>query len=161
MLPQNDVHTEFIRKKSRYETRSWLGLARPPEADLDGVGICEVAAVVPHPVVPSTGPLDHSPKLPGFSMGNPVSGFYGLVWPSFMDELWLVVMVCPASIGPTEAHLSVVIMGDDEEVVVNNAKVPWHDGWAKRNKKALVHVRLQKLVGCVNLLPSIFVTAVE
>ena len=50
MLPQNDVHTEFIRKKSRYETRSWLGLARPPEADLDGVGICEVAAVVPNPV---------------------------------------------------------------------------------------------------------------
>ena len=57
MLPQNDVHTEFIRKKSRYETHSWLGLARPPEADLDGVGICEVAAVVPHPVAPSTGPL--------------------------------------------------------------------------------------------------------
>ena len=49
-----------------------------------------------------------------------------------MDELWLVVMVCPVSIGPTEAHLSVVIMGDDEEVVVNNAKVPWHDGWEKR-----------------------------
>ena len=97
VLPQNDVHTEFIRKKSRYETRSWLGLARPPEADLDGVGICEVAAVVPHPVFPSTGPLDHSPKLPGFSMGNPASGCYGLVWPSFMDELWLVVMVCPAS----------------------------------------------------------------
>ena len=29
-----------------------LGLARRPEADLDGVGICEVAAVVPHPVFP-------------------------------------------------------------------------------------------------------------
>ena len=56
MLPQNDVHTEFIRKKSRYETHSWLGLARPPEADLDGVGICEVAANVPHPVAPS---MDH------------------------------------------------------------------------------------------------------
>ena len=49
-------------------------------------------------------------------MGNPVSVFYGLAWPSFMDELWLVVMVCPASLGPTEAHLSLVIMGDDEEV---------------------------------------------
>ena len=58
-------------------------------------------------------------------------------------------------------HLPLVILVDAEEVVVNNAKVPWHDGWAKRNKKALVHVRLQKLVGCVNLLPSIFVTAVE
>ena len=103
-----------------------LGLVRRPEADLDGVGICEVAAVVPHPVFPSIGPPDHSPKLPGFSMGNPVSGFLS----SFMDELWLVVMVCPASIGPTEAHLSLVIMGDDEEVVVN--KVPWHDGWEKR-----------------------------
>ena len=65
-------------------------------------------------------------------MSNPVSGFYGLVWPSFMGELSLVVMVCPASIGPTEAHLSLVIMGDDEEVVFNNAKVPWHDGWEKR-----------------------------
>ena len=31
-------------------------LARRPEADLDGVGICQVAAVVPHPVFPSTGP---------------------------------------------------------------------------------------------------------
>ena len=138
MLPQNDVHTEFIRKKSRHETHSWLGLARPPEADLDGVGICEVAAVVPNPVFPSTGPLDHSPKLPGFSMGNPASGCYGLVWPSFMDELWLVVMVCPASIGPTEAHLSLVILVDAEEVVVNNAKVPWHDGWAKRETYELV-----------------------
>ena len=108
MLPQNDVHTEFIRKKSRY----------------DGVGICEVAAVVPNPVFPSTGPLDRSPKLPGFSMGNPASGCYGLVWPSFMDELWLVVVVCPASIGPTEAHLSLVVLVDAEEVVVNNAKVP-------------------------------------
>ena len=140
VLPQNDVHTEFIRKKSRHETHSWLGLARPPEADLDGVGICEVAAVVPNPVFPSTGPLDHSPKLPGFSMGNPASGCYGLVWPSFMDELWLVVMVCPASIGPTEAHLSLVIMGDAEEVILNNAKVPWHDGWAKR--------KTYELVGC-------------
>ena len=63
VLPQNDVHTEYIRKKSPYETHSWLGLARPPEADLDGVGICEVAAVVPNPVFPSTGPLDHSPVL--------------------------------------------------------------------------------------------------
>ena len=53
MLPQNDVHTEFIRKKSRYETRSWLGLARPQEADLDGVGICEVPAVVPNKVASS------------------------------------------------------------------------------------------------------------
>ena len=35
-----------------------------------------------------------------------------------MDELWLVVMVCPASIGPTEAHLFLVIMGDAQEVVV-------------------------------------------
>ena len=108
MLPQNDVHTEYIRKKSRYETHSWLGLARPPEADLDGVGICEVAAVVPNPVFPSTGPLDHSPKLPGFSMGNP------------------------------EAHLSLVILVDAEEVVVNNAKVPWHDGWVKRETYELV-----------------------
>ena len=117
-------------------------LARRPEADLDGVGICAVAAVVPHPVFPSTGPPDHSPKLPGFSMGSPVSGFCGLVWPSFMDELWLVVMVCPASIGPTEAHLSLVIMGDAEEVVVNNAKVPWHDGWAKRGTYELVGCKL-------------------
>ena len=73
MLPQNDVHTEFIRKKSRYETRSWLGLeslARPPEADLDGVGICEVAAVVPNPVFLSTGPPDHSPKLPAEQRGS-------------------------------------------------------------------------------------------
>ena len=92
MLPQNDVHTEYIRKKSRYETHSWLGLARPPEADLDGVGICEVAAVVPNPVFPSTGPLGHSPKQPGFSMRNPVAAYYGLAWPSVMDELWLVVM---------------------------------------------------------------------
>ena len=67
MLPQNDVHTEFIRKKSRYETRSWLGLARP---DLDGVGICEVAAVVPNPVFPSTGPPDRSPKLPAEQRGS-------------------------------------------------------------------------------------------
>ena len=44
-----------------------LGLARRPEADLDGVGICEVAAVVLHPVFPSTGPPDHSRKLPGFA----------------------------------------------------------------------------------------------
>ena len=142
MLPQNDVHTEIIRKRSRYETHSWLGLARPPEADLDGVGICEVAAVVPHPVVPSTGPLDHSPKLRDFSVGNPVSVCYGLVWPSCMDELWLVVMVCPASIGPTEAHLSLVIMGDAEEVILNNAKVPWHDGWAKRETYELVGCKL-------------------
>ena len=41
-----------------------------------------------------------------------------------MDELWLVVVVCPASIGPTEAHLSLVVLVDAEEVVVNNAKVP-------------------------------------
>ena len=142
VLPQNDVHTEFIRKKSRYETHSWLGLARPPEADLDGVGICEIAAVVPHPVAPSTGPLDHSPKLRCFSMGNPVSVCYGLVWPSCMDELWVVVMVCPASIGPTEAHLSLVIMGDAEEVILNNAKVPWHDGWAKRETYELVGCKL-------------------
>ena len=48
--------------------------AKPrPEAELDGVGICEVAAVVPHPVLPSTGPPDHSPKLFSFSVGNPVS----------------------------------------------------------------------------------------
>ena len=40
-------------------------------------------------------------------------------------------MVCPASIGATKAHLSLVIMGDDEEVVFNNAKVPWHDGWER------------------------------
>ena len=78
-------------------------------------------------------------------MGNPVSGFYGLVWPSFMDGLWLVVMVCPATIGPTEAHLSLVIMGDDEEVVVNNAKVPWHDGWEKRQTYEQVGC---KLVNC-------------
>ena len=39
-------------------------------------------------------------------------------------RLLLVVMVCPATIGPTEAHLSLVIMGGDEEVVVNNSKVP-------------------------------------
>ena len=57
-----------------------------------------------------------------------------------MDELWLVVMVCPASIGPTEAHLSLVILVDAEEVVVNNAKVPWRDGWAKR--------KTYELVGC-------------
>ena len=55
-----------------------------------------------------------------------------------MDELWLVVMVCPPSIGPTEAHLSLVIMGDAEEVILNNAKVPWHDGWAKRETYELV-----------------------
>ena len=42
-----------------------LGLVRRPEADLDGVGICEVAAVVPRPVFPATGRPDHSPKLPG------------------------------------------------------------------------------------------------
>ena len=81
--------------------------------------------------------MDHSPKLPGFSMGNPASGCYGLVWPSFMHELWLVVMVCPASIGPTEAHLSLVILVDAEEVVVNNAKVPWHDGWAQPANRTL------------------------
>ena len=55
-----------------------------------------------------------------------------------MDELWLVVMVCPASIGPTEAHQYLVILVDAEEVVVNNAKVPWHDGWAKRQTYELV-----------------------
>ena len=94
VLPQNDVHTEFIRKKSRYETHSWLGLVRPPEADLDGVGICEVAAVVPHPVAPSTGPLDHSPKLRCFSMGNPVSvcwfGHFG--WMSSGWSSWYVLL---------------------------------------------------------------------
>ena len=107
--------------------------AKPrPEAELDGVGICEVAAVVPHPLLPSTGPPDHSPKLFSFPMGNPVSVFYGLDWPSFMEELRQVVMVSPASIGPTEAHLYLVIIGDDEPVRVNNAKVPWHDGWENR-----------------------------
>ena len=152
VLPQNDVHTGVVRKKSRYETCSWLpcehldvfspqfmvfAQAKPrPEAELDGVGICEVAAVVPHPVFPSTGPPDHSPKLFSFSIGNPVSVFYGLVWPSFMEELRQVVMVSPASIGPTEAHLYLVIIGDDEPVRVNNAKVPWHDGWENRQTYA-------------------------
>ena len=62
-------------------------LARRPEADLDGVGICEVAAVIPHPVFPSTGPPDHLPKLPGFSMG---SRFYGLVWSGWLS--WYVLL---------------------------------------------------------------------
>ena len=125
----------FAADMFRYGVHSAALISAP---DPDGVGICEVAAVVPNPVFPSTGPLDHSPKLPGFSMGNPASGCYGLVWPSFMDELWLVVMVCPASIGPTEAHLSLVILVDAEEVVVNNAKVPWHDGWVKRETYELL-----------------------
>ena len=86
MLPQNDVHTGFVRKKSGYLPGLGLAsLARPPEADLDGVGICEVAAVVPHPVAPSTGPLDHSPKLPGFSMGNPA-------WMSSGWSSWYVLL---------------------------------------------------------------------
>ena len=33
-------------------------------------------------------------------------------------------------------------MGDAEEVVVNNAKVPWHDGWAKRETYELVGCKL-------------------
>ena len=37
-------------------------------------------------------------------------------------------------------HLPLVILVDAEEVVVNNAKVPWHDGWAKR--------KTYELVGC-------------
>ena len=122
-----------------------LGLLLGPEAYLDGVGICEVLAVVPHPVFPSIGPLDNSPKLPGFPMGNPVSGYYRLVWQSFMDDLWLVRMVCPASIGPCEAHLSLVFIADGEEVVINNAKVPWHDGWEKRQTWEQVGC---KLVNC-------------
>ena len=37
-------------------------------------------------------------------------------------------------------HLPLVILVDAEEVLVNNAKVPWHDGWAKR--------KTYELVGC-------------
>ena len=75
-------------------------------------------------------------------MGNPVSVFYGLVWPSFLEELRQVVMVSPASIGPTEAHLYLVILGDDEPVRVNNAKVPWHDGWENRQTYEQVGCKL-------------------
>ena len=42
-------------------------------------------------------------------------------------------------------HLPLVILVDAEEVVVNNAKVPWHDGWAKRNKKARQLLRALQL----------------
>ena len=62
-----------------------LGLVRRPEAGLDGVGISSRSS----PSLP-IGPPDHSPKLPGFSMGNPVSGFYDwLGHLSWMSSGWL------------------------------------------------------------------------
>ena len=67
-------------------------------------------------------------------------------------------MVSPASIGPTEAHLYLVIIGDDEPVRVNNAKVPWHDGWENRQTYEQVG-RVQSSVSspCIGLCVCVYV----